>query len=277
MGLLNPIEQNKMKNQHTLLAVVITIGAFALLSNSSGVAHQQNKDRTGAPGSDNTCQQCHAGGNFAPEVDAFLVVEGDIALAGEYVPGATHTLVVSVSASGKPQGYGVHGTAVLSDGSNAGSFNDPDPNDCIWLDEVDGRHIFEQNDLCANGTFEIEWVAPEEGSGPVSVYVASIAANGNGTSSGDAFAGGQFDFDEMVTNVDDLSIAPFVVRPGLDGALAVESQEELVLSVLTMDGRVLFDGAFDAGSHTLTLSHSGLAIVHAVSASGAVQSQKVWF
>jgi len=77
------IEIKKMKNQHTLLAVFVAAGALVLLSNSSGVAHQQNKDRTGAPGSDNTCQQCHAGGSFAPEVSAFLVVEGDIALSGE--------------------------------------------------------------------------------------------------------------------------------------------------------------------------------------------------
>ena len=63
---------------------------------------------------------------------------------------------------------------------------DQDANDCIWLDEVDGRHIFEQNDLCSSGLFEVEWVAPA-GSGLVSIYVACIAAiaNGNSTSSGD--------------------------------------------------------------------------------------------
>ncbi len=265
-----------MNNKHTLFAAVLTIGAFALMSNSSGVAHQQNKDRTGAPGSDNTCQQCHAGGSFAPAVDAFLVVEGDIALSNSYMPGATHTLVVSVNATGSPQGYGVHGTAILDDGSNAGTFNDQDGSDCIWLDEVDGRHIFEQNDLCSSGTFEIEWVAPAAGSGPVSVYVASIAANGNGTSAGDSFGGGQFDFEEMVTSVGDLSVEPFGVRPGLNGALTVTSQESQSISVLTLDGRILFDGPLGAGTHTMTVSHAGLAIVHAVSASGSTHTQKVW-
>lgn len=265
-----------MKNQHALMAAFLTVGAFALLSNSSGVAHQQNKDRTGAPGSDNTCQKCHAGGNFAPDVTAFLVVEGDIALDGQYMPGATHTLVVNVSATGTPQGYGVHGTAVFADGSNAGAFNDQDENDCIWLDEVDGRHIFEQNDLCSSGTFEIEWVAPETGSGTVSIYVASIAANGNGTSAGDAFAGGQIDFEEMVTNVEDLTVEPFGVRPGVNGEIAITSQEAHSMSVLTIDGRILFDGELEAGTHTLTLPHSGLAIVHAVSASGTAHSRKVW-
>lgn len=265
-----------MKHQRPLIATALTIGAFVFMSNSSGVAHQQNKDRTGAPGSDNTCQQCHAGGSFAPVVNAFLVAEGDIALSSSYIPGATHTLVVSVSATGSPQGYGVHGTAVLADGSNAGSFNDQDGSDCIWLDEVDGRHIFEQNDLCSSGSFEIEWVAPDAGSGPVSVYVASIAANGNGTSAGDSFAGGQFDFEEMVTHVGDLSIQPFGVRPGANGELAFTSQEAHSISVLTVDGRILFDGELEAGTHNMSLSHAGLAIVHAVSVTGVVHSQKVW-
>ena len=51
---------------------------------------------------------------------------------------------MQVTSTGSPSGYGVHGTVVLSDGSNAGELVDQDANDCIWLDEVDGRHIFEQ-------------------------------------------------------------------------------------------------------------------------------------
>ena len=74
----------------------------------------------------------------------------------------------------------------------------------LWLDEVDGRSIFEQNDLCSSGLFEVQWVAPPAGSGPVSIYVAAIAANGNSTSSGDVFVGGQFDFDEGVVTVEEV-------------------------------------------------------------------------
>ncbi|MED5334957.1 MAG: hypothetical protein VX880_01495, partial [Bacteroidota bacterium] len=125
----------------SLLSVGLLTGAFILVANSSGVAHQQNKDRTGAPGSDNTCQQCHGGGNYNPQVDVYLALplgggQGEL----QYVPGETHTLVVEVSSNGSPAGYGVHGTVVFADGSNAGELVDQDANDCIWLDEVDGRH-----------------------------------------------------------------------------------------------------------------------------------------
>ena len=55
-----------------LTVSLIVASTLFLMSNSSGVAHQQNKDRTGAPGSDNTCQQCHAGGNYNPEINVYL-------------------------------------------------------------------------------------------------------------------------------------------------------------------------------------------------------------
>ena len=148
----------------SLLSVGLLTGALILMANSSGVAHQQNKDRTGAPGSDNTCQQCHGNGNYDPQMEVFLALD-DMVGVPQYLPGATHTLWIEMSADGNPAGYGVHGTVVLSDGSNAGELVDQDANDCIWLDEVDGRHIFEQNDLCSSGFFEVEWVAPPAGSG----------------------------------------------------------------------------------------------------------------
>ena len=266
-----------MRTSSIQFLALLAVSTVFLMANSNGVAHQQNKDRTGAPGSDNTCEQCHAGGSFAPQVNAFLVAEGDIALAGEYIPGATHSLMVMVSGSDSPEGFGVHGTVVFPDGSNAGSFADQDPNDCIWLDEVDGRHIFEQNDLCTSGTFEIEWTAPPAGSGAVEIYVASIAANGNGVSSGDAFAGGQFTFTELVSGVDDVESAMTMEVTGVaEGQLQVDIAQPLQTTVLTMDGRVLFDSKMETGRHILDLGHQGLVFVCGVPASGNASTQKVW-
>ena len=260
------------------LLSVLFIGVFAitLLSNSNGVAHQQNKDRTGAPGSDNTCEQCHAGGSFAPQLNAFMVVEGDIALADEYVPGGTHTLVINVTSTGAPSGYGVHGTAVFADGSNAGSFNDQDPNDCIWLDEVEGRHIFEQNDLCSSGTFEVEWTAPEAGSGPVTVYVASVAANGNGVSSGDSPEAAQFVFNEGTTGVEPLADERFSVFQTATGQLTIDCVEAHSTTLLSMDGRLLYEGSLASGRQRLHCAHTGLVVAHTVTESGIVFSRKLW-
>jgi len=270
-------DSNNMQYKFRLLSALM-LGVFAItfLSNSNGVAHQQNKDRTGAPGSDNTCEQCHAGGSFAPQLSAFLVVDGDVELPGEYIPGGTHMLVINVTSTGAPMGYGVHGTAVLADGSNAGSFNDQDPNDCIWLDEVEGRHIFEQNDLCSSGTFEVEWVAPEAGSGPVSVYVASVTANGNGVSSGDSPEAAQFVFTEGTTGVETLADERFTLMQTATGQLTVDCFEAHATTLLSMDGRLLYEGSLGAGQHRVHCTHKGLVIAHTVTESGVVFSRKTW-
>lgn len=270
-------EFDTMKTSSIPSLALLAVSTVFLMSNSNGVAHQQNKDRTGAPGSDNTCEQCHAGGSFAPQVNAFLVAEGDVALAGEYIPGATHSLMVEVSGSGSPAGFGVHGTVVFADGTNAGSFADQDANDCIWLDEVDGRHIFEQNDLCSSGMFEIEWTAPPAGSGTVELYVAAIAANGNGVSSGDSFAGGQFSFAELVSGMEDVepTMAMEATSPA-EGQLQVVMAQPMKATVLTLDGRVLYDGELEMGRHMLNLGHRGLVVVHGLTASGSATTHKVW-
>lgn len=257
------------------VSVLFAAGAFALLANSSGVAHQQNKDRTGAPGSDNTCQQCHAGGNFNPQVNAFLVVDGVVEVPN-YVPGAVHTLMVDVSSTGNPAGFGVHGTVVFEDGANAGELVDQDSNDCIWLDEVDGRHIFEQNDLCASGSFAVEWIAPGPGSGPVTVYVAAIAANGNGTSSGDVFEGGVFTFNEGVVGVLENKPAPIRWFGGEEGNWTLECDRAVQCMILGMDGRVLLDRAFETGLHTLSLNHQGWAVARCLTAEGDHVTQRLW-
>jgi len=261
----------------SLLVIGLLSGMLILMSNSSGVAHQQNKDRTGAPGSDNTCQQCHGGGNYNPQVNAFLTLPlgGDVEVS-QYVPGETHTLIVEVSSNGSPAGYGVHGTVVLADGSNAGELVDQDANDCIWLDEVDGRHIFEQNDLCGSGFFEVQWVAPPAGSGPVSVYVAAIAANGNSTSSGDAFAGGQFDFDEGVTTVSEQQKEVCQVVSLGQGQVELQSDEPVQCVMLSLDGRVLFDGGLEAGRHTVSLGHTGWTAVRFMTRAGHVWTERIW-
>lgn len=266
-----------MNLRHSLILSAVALSTLVLMSNSNGVAHQQNKDRTGAPGSQNTCQQCHGGGSFEPTMQVFLVAEGDIALEGQYLPGATHTLVVSLNSTGSPQGFGVHGTVVFPDGENAGTLVDQDPNDCIWLDEVNGRHIFEQNDLCSSGFFEVEWTAPASGSGDVEVYVASIAANGNGTSTGDVFVGGQFTFTESVVGIGEQTVESGLrVWSEDEGTLQFECATGGQALVLSPDGRILWEGRVESGRTPVVIGHSGLTVVRLVDDAGAVGTRKLW-
>ena len=232
------------------------------MSNSSGVAHQQNKDRTGARAVTTRAS------NAVPEAITILISKS-IWLFHWEGDGRRFT----VCAWGGPYGgrrgeqqrhpllgYGVNGAVVFADGSDAGELIDQEPNDCLWLDEVDGRSIFEQNDLCSSGSFEVQWVAPPAGSGPVSIYVAAIAANGNSTSSGDVFVGGQFDFDEGVVTVEEVDSGPYAFISAGEGRLDVVSERAAQCAVFSLDGRVLFEGHLETGRSTLGLTTPVLSL-----------------
>jgi hypothetical protein len=44
--------------------MALIFGALALMSHHNGVAEEQNKDRTGAPGSQQPCSACHNSGSY---------------------------------------------------------------------------------------------------------------------------------------------------------------------------------------------------------------------
>jgi hypothetical protein len=175
----------------------VLLAGFALLltSHHNGVAEQQNKDRTGAPGSDPVCTACHNGSNFAPTSSIALLDPATGEAVSAYVPGAEYVLKFTVAAgSGSPGGYAFQATSLLADLSNGGSFAAPSAN--AQLESVGTRHIVEHNDLSDVPEFTVVWTAPEAGSGPVSVYMSGMAANGNGANSGDGFDGAQAVFAE---------------------------------------------------------------------------------
>jgi hypothetical protein len=189
--------QNKFREmRNAVYGVLLGVGALALMASEDGVAESQNKDRTGAPGSSPTCGACHSGGNFGASVAISLLdpLEGQVAFT-EYQPGATYRLRVRVNhAQQSPQGFGLQVTAVLGGGSNAGTFSQPLGN--TQLETVGSRHFFEHNAPSVSPDFEVIWTAPAPGSGPVTVYAAGVAVNGNGGTGGDQFAGGNAVFAE---------------------------------------------------------------------------------
>jgi hypothetical protein len=183
-----------MNKTRVIFFCCTVVTGLAFLSNSVGVAEHQGKDRTGAPGSDQPCSQCHSSNSFSPNPIVFLNdLEGTTEFLN-YLPGETMRLNFLVNTPGNPAGFGLQATALLSNNSNAGSFSNPSSNG--QLENVAGRHIFEHNDISTSHTFSVDWTAPAAGSGPVTVYYSSIAANGNGGTAGDGFGGGSTVFGE---------------------------------------------------------------------------------
>lgn len=156
----------------------IAVGAMVFLANSNGVAEQQGANRTGEPGTDPTCTQCHNGGNFGTMTSIEVTHPDSTGAVSAYLPGTEYVLNITVNTSnGTAPAHGMQSTAVDANGNNAGTFSAPSSN--AQLESVDGRHIFEHSQASSSNTFTATWLSPANG-GDVTFYASGLAVNGNG-------------------------------------------------------------------------------------------------
>jgi uncharacterized protein (TIGR03437 family) len=187
------MQKNRLVGLATFWLILLMIPGF-LLARSSGIARS-----TGAPGDSGTCAQvrCHVGTNVnggGGRVE--LQLPGGLT----YVPGQKQRIAVVITdGNATTRNYGFQATARL--GSNeangqAGTFSLVG-RDVILC--VDGRErtgascpstaalefISHGDASNRTGRFEFDWTAPATDVGPVKIYVAGNAANGNGAATGD--------------------------------------------------------------------------------------------
>ncbi len=204
-----------MKN--TILAFsTTTFIALGLLSSSNGVAEIQNQDRTGAPGSAQSCVQCHnQPGSMTAESSIFVADSNGNEVAA-YLAGETYEVSFNIT-SNSAVGYGFQATSVLSNGSNAGEFTNPGTS--VQLQSVAARHIVEQSSPSPTGIFTANWTAPGTGSGDVDFYMAGLAANLQSQTFGDAYDGTTLSLTEDTNGIDEhnnLMDQPKVTSQGID-------------------------------------------------------------
>ncbi|MCO6480250.1 MAG: T9SS type A sorting domain-containing protein [Phaeodactylibacter sp.] len=169
-----------------MLYTLFTLTGAALLwtNNSSGPASVQGLDRTGSPLSPGPCQACHSAGAFSPTLTLEILDGG--APVTEYEPGKTYRMRVVADADGAA-GYGFQAVALTgADDVQAGEFSNPGAD--IKVTPLNGRQYPEHSMRRTSNIFEIDWTAPEAGTGDVRFYSAVVAANGTGSSGGDGSA-----------------------------------------------------------------------------------------
>ena len=167
-----------------LIVVALSVAFVVLMASSQGVAQAQNRDRTGAPGSDPDCSSCHNGPTSANAFFQVLDVVTQESMSA-YTPGQEYLVRMVIAGGEASSVYGMQSTVVLSDGSNAGSFSAPSAN--AQLEDVDGRHIVEQNFSSVSNVFDVIWTAPAAGSGNADFYMSALECNGNGSVNGDGY------------------------------------------------------------------------------------------
>ena len=120
-----------MKLKITVCLSVAFIVSFSLMSHHNGVAEEQNKDRTGAPGSVQPCTHCHSPITGANTLSNIVVIDSEGNEVDEYIPG-TDYFVSFIVTDDNAAAFGFQATAVHGDGSNAGSFSNPGTNCLLY-------------------------------------------------------------------------------------------------------------------------------------------------
>jgi hypothetical protein len=181
MSIFEKINLNYMKKN--LLFIFLAGISLFLTSNSNGVTVGQGLDRTGSPVGTDQCGACHAGGSFSPSLTIQLKDLSDN-LVTSYLPDSTYKLDIVFGGSTAPR-YGYQAVALLnSNNNNAGTLTTLNTNSKI--NTLSSRTYAEHNGNVSAQTYELQWVAPSEGTGAVSFYSAGIAANNNTGTSGDS-------------------------------------------------------------------------------------------
>ncbi|GJM35519.1 MAG: hypothetical protein DHS20C18_45200 [Saprospiraceae bacterium] len=259
-----------MKFSYIYSFFALCVGAFFLLNNALGAAEIQGEDRTRSPLSGNTsCQTCHNSGTFSPTI-AVEILDGS-EMVSNYQPGKAYTLKVKITpTNGSPIRYGFQAVALMGDDNvNAGSFSTP-PSGIQVITLNDRDYAEHSTPNTTDGNFEIEWVAPAAGSGPVRFYSSGNAANGNGTSGGDGGVTLQtpLTLEESVTSgvfgtaalFVQMTVAPNPVQEQLTLSINNPASGNFQLAIRSLDGRLLQKRQMDipAGQQNIPLDVSDL-------------------
>lgn len=197
-----------IKRHHIISTLGLILLGFSLMSNSGGRANIGNSAATLAPGeTTQTCSSssCHGNNSYDPVLNFTVINENGVEVTS-YELDKTYTVSINISANiGTPIGYGFQ--AVTLDGL--------DNNYNAWGTEFspgtqiselgNGREYWEHLALLPDNTFEIDWTSPSSDLGDITFYGAAIAANANGSRSGDGGTNATFALSgPTISDVDDI-------------------------------------------------------------------------
>lgn len=189
----------------------------------------------------------------------------------QYTPGQTYQVTVTVAQTGRSL-FGFGCEALLASNANAGTLAVTSSTMRI-LTAGNGRKNVTHNlngGASANSkAFTFNWTAPAAGSGAVTFYSAAVAANANGSESGDLVYTKTQAATELVvstenkisTNAFELSVLPTVTEDMAQIKYKLPANEQVSIDVYAMNGQKissLLNEKQVSGEHILPLSVSDL-------------------
>ncbi|MFL5762985.1 MAG: choice-of-anchor V domain-containing protein [Bacteroidia bacterium] len=167
-----------------IAAAVIAVGTVSIsefMNSAQGNGTGAPASRTGSPFDSGNCTFCHTG--FSATTDAGLITS-NIPASG-YLPGVTYTITASISVAGVNK-YGFEISPQGTTGAKKGTMIVTTPTDMQLISSAKYMTHKSTGTAGTGGrTWSFNWTAPALGSGNVTFYGAFVAANGNGSDTGD--------------------------------------------------------------------------------------------
>lgn len=247
------------KNYILLAALTASVGFFSFqhssvaeLGSFNANIHKQSGGGqpgfTGAPG-ENNCTQCHVGTVQDGTTENALVLLEGITPVTEYTPGTSYT--VSVTMNSSPAKKGFSATALDGNTAMAGTFTgDGTIGGTQDFTNVPGTRTYVSHTATSNTSSQNSWlwtwVAPTAGTGDVTFYVATNAANDNNNTSGDAIYLSTHTFPEANASVEENTF-----KHNFKAGYSVSNREvvidfnantigDMVVNVVDMNGRSVY-------------------------------------
>jgi hypothetical protein len=229
----------------TLLLVVSSSFAFVAFDNLPGtMSAGAPAESTGAPNEKHCASSgCHSDfplNSGTAELSVFT--ENGIT---QYETGKTYPVTVSISDPGLVR-FGFQVVALRnSDHSNAGSIKLTEPQRTQIIEGYEAlsdrkyvTYTYPGTDAVSTGLgrWTFNWTAPETNEGPVTFYVASIAANNDGTDSGDHSYTKQLRLDSPETRCSifpTVSAGEFNLGQGIESICVYNASGEKVYTALS--------------------------------------------
>lgn len=219
---------------------VCAIGYFIFAANSNGRATVANTGNTGAPG-ENTCGQCHNGGNYNASVAIQVFPTGGTVPTTQFVSGNTYTVKVTVSNSiGSPFGYAFQFTALTdADSSPISGYSSLASNvkqkTITVQNAFNGRTYLEHNGVTSNNLFQFNWTAPNNLNEPVTFFASGNVVNGTGSTAGDATANTSLTLHPALQVSNDI-VQPSCANNGIGTITLIISGGQAPYNVVWQDG-----------------------------------------
>ncbi|MFM8960762.1 MAG: choice-of-anchor V domain-containing protein [Bacteroidota bacterium] len=161
-----------------LASFLVLTGIYSALTSSGGAPLGYSS----APGESN-CTSCH-GGLAVNSGPATRTLTFNGSAASSYAPGQTYNLSLTVTRATRNK-YGFQLKVEDGQGGDAGTLIST--TNRTWLQQGYLNQSGSGNTSTSSGTitWNFQWTAPAAGTGPVTFYFSSNAANNNGSTSGD--------------------------------------------------------------------------------------------